>query len=530
MSTYTTSVWSWWLSTSNKADETSRNILTILVPFFIIVSFVFFNKKQTKGDPPQPPGPHGLPIVGYLPFLGSNLNQCFEELASLYGPIFKLKLGAKESIVVTSPSLVKEMLRDQDITFANRGEPTIASKSFLFGNGTMDIGFSDYGFEWRKMRKVFVSEMLSNNHLDASYHLRKQQLRKMMYETNKKANQIVDVGEIAFLTIVSSILSMMWGDTMKGEEASVINTEFRAIITKIVELLGKPNVSDFFPWLARFDLQGIERRMKVYSHQIEKIFDSAIHHQNTGENKQKDFLGHLLQVNKIEDPAISLTLPQVKNILMDTMTGGTDTTTAMIEWAMAEMLQHPSILRKVQDELTEIVGLNATVEEAHLPKLKYLSAVVKETLRLHPPLPMLLPHSPSEPSTIGGYSIPKGVRVLLNVYAIHRDPQLWEDPLVFRPERFLYGSHAEKVNYLGKHFQYLPFGSGRRICPGIPLVERMSVLVLASLLHAFQWKLPSDSVEVDFAENFGIVLKKSKPLMAIPSPRLSNLELYPYQD
>ncbi|KAL2925233.1 Berbamunine synthase [Bienertia sinuspersici] len=202
----------------------------------------------------------------------------------------------------------------------------------------------------------------------------------------------------------------------------------------------------------------------------------------------------------------------------------------MIEWAMAEMLQHPPILRKVQDELTEIVGLNATVKEAHLPKLKYLNAVVKETLRLHPPLAMLVPHSPSEPSIIGGYSIPKGVRVFLNVYAIHRDPQLWEDPLVFRPEKFINESHAEKVNYLGKHFQYLPFGFGRRICPGIPLAERMSVLVLDSLLHAFQWKLPSDTVEVDFAEKFGIIVKKSKPLIAIPSHRLSNLELYSYQD
>ncbi|KAL2922499.1 Flavonoid 3'-monooxygenase [Bienertia sinuspersici] len=154
------------------------------------------------------------------------------------------------------------------------------------------------------------------------------------------------------------------------------------------------------------------------------------------------------------------------------------------------------------------------VEEAHLPKLKYLNAVVKETLRLHPPthLAMLVPHSPSELSIIGGYSIPK------------------EYSLVFRPERFIDGSHAEKVNYLGKNFQYLPFGSRRRICLGIPLAERMSVLVLASLLHAFQWKLPSDTLEVDFVEKFGIIVKKSKPLIASPCPRLSNLELYSYQD
>ena len=193
---------------------------------------------------------------------------------------------------------------------------------------------------------------------------------------------------------------------------------------------------------------------------------------------------------------------------------------------MAEILQHPKVLKKVQEELTDIVGLNNTVEEAHLSKLKYLDAVVKETLRVHPPVALLVPHCPSEPSTIGGYRIPKDARVFLNVYTIHRDPQLWKDPLLFQPERFLSGSDAENINYLGNHFHYLPFGSGRRICPGISLAERISVLALASLLHAFHWKLPNDTVEVDLSERFGIVVKISKPLFAIPSPRLSNAELY----
>lgn len=212
------------------------------------------------------------------------------------------------------------------------------------------------------------------------------------------------------------------------------------------------------------------------------------------------------------------------------MSGATDTTAAMIEWAMAEMLQQPKVLRKAREEITQIVGLNNAIEEVDLSKLKYLNAVVKETLRLHPSLPLLIPHSPSKPSTIGGYHVPKDTRVFLNVYAIQRDPQFWEDPLVFQPERFLSGFSSDKVDYLGKHFQYVPFGAGRRACPGIPLAERMAVLVLASLVHAFEWKLPNGTVEVDFSEKFGIVMKKSKPLIAIPSPRLSNLELYAYAE
>lgn len=520
-------VWSWWWSTSSKADETSRNILTFLVPLSTIFWFIFSVKKLNKENPPLPPGPRGLPLVGYLPFLGSNLHHSFKDLARLYGPIFKVQLGTKDCIVVSSPSLVKEVVRDQDVVFANR-VPIIAAETLLFG--TLDIAFSNYGPEWRKMRKIFASEMLSSARLDASSYLRKQHIKKMLHETCKKAGELVDVGELAFLTLVGSVMSMIWGDTMIGDESSVINAEFRAVVNEQLELLGAPNISDLFPLLARFDLQGIERRMKIISRRNEEMIDKAINHHNIGDNIQRnDFLGYLLQCTKGEDPARSLTLPQVKAMLLDTVTGGTDTTISMVEWAMAEVLQNPNVLANVQEELTEIVGLKGLVEEAHFPKLKYLNAVVKETLRLHPPIPLLVPHCPSETSTIGGYSVPKGARVFLNVYTIHRDPQLWEDPLLFQPERFLSRSDAEKMDYLGNHFQYLPFGSGRRICPGIPLAERMSVLVLASLLHAFQWKLPNDTAEVDLTEKFGIVVKKAKPLVAVPSPRLSSKELYSYK-
>lgn len=203
--------------------------------------------------------------------------------------------------------------------------------------------------------------------------------------------------------------------------------------------------------------------------------------------------------------------------------GGTDTTTTMAEWTMAELMKHPEIMKKVQEELAEVVGMDGSVEEFHLPKLKYLDAVVKETLRLHPALPLLVPRSPSETCTIGGYTIPKGSRIMINVGAIHTDPQFWENPLEFRPERFLNG--PGNFDYMGKNFQYMPFGSGRRICPGIPLAEKMLMSVLASLLHSFEWKLP-DGTELDLSDQFGIVVKKMKPLIVVPTPRLSNLELY----
>ena len=203
------------------------------------------------------------------------------------------------------------------------------------------------------------------------------------------------------------------------------------------------------------------------------------------------------------------------------MVGGTDTTSNSVEFALAEMMNKPQIIQKLQEELDSVVGKDNVVEESHLPKLTYLYAVMKEVLRLHPALPLMVPHCPSETCVVGGYRIPKGSRVFVNVWSIHRDPSIWENPLEFIPERFLDGPW----DYSGKDFKYFPFGSGRRICAGIAMAEKMFLFSLASLLHSFDWKLP-EGQKLDLSEKFGIVLKKTVPLVLIPTPRLSNPELY----
>ena len=205
------------------------------------------------------------------------------------------------------------------------------------------------------------------------------------------------------------------------------------------------------------------------------------------------------------------------------MTGGTDTAATTIEWAMTEMMHNREVMQKVQKELEDVVGVNNIVEEFHLPKLQYLDAVVKEALRLHPAAPLILPRRPTQSCTIAGYTIPKDTKIFVNIWAIQRDPQLWENPSEFKPERFL--NEPDKFDFLGSNFQYLPFGSGRRICPGVPLAEKMMMYVLASLLHSFDWQA-TESKEVDLSERFGFVMKKTKPLLAIPTKRLLNLDLY----
>ncbi|XP_015167905.1 geraniol 8-hydroxylase-like [Solanum tuberosum] len=201
--------------------------------------------------------------------------------------------------------------------------------------------------------------------------------------------------------------------------------------------------------------------------------------------------------------------------------GGTGSTANTIEFAISEILRNPDILRKLQQELATVVGKDNIVEESHIQELPYLYAVMKEVLRMHPAAPLLVPHCPSETCTVGGYIVPKGSCVFINVWAIHRDASTWKNPTEFLPERFL----QKNWDYGGNDLNYFPFGSGRRICAGIDMAERMFMYSLASLIHSFDWKLPEGET-LDLTEKFGISLKKKMPLVAIPTPRLSNSTLY----
>ncbi|CAN1223779.1 Cytochrome P450 71AU50 [Linum grandiflorum] len=309
-----------------------------------------------------------------------------------YGPIFKLSVGRKLLVVVSSPTLAKEILRDHDVTFANRN-PSVAARTFSYGG--KDIAFSPYGPEWRMLRKVFVQNMQSRKVLEASYLMRKDVLRKTVKE--------------------------------------------------------------------------------------------------------------LYRGGRIDDIVV----------------GGTDTSSTTIEWVMSELILNPESMKRVQHELTEVIKPDSVVEESDISNLPFLHAVVKETLRLHPVAPLLLPRSPTESCHVGGYTIPEGAKVFLNVWAMHRDPDYWTNPSSFCPGRFV----NEGLDYMGNNFHYLPFGSGRRFCAGFQLGEKMVMYVLATFLHMFDWEVPEDVV-ADTEEKFGVVLEKVTPLILIPSPRLSNPNFY----
>ncbi|EYU21052.1 hypothetical protein MIMGU_mgv1a022267mg, partial [Erythranthe guttata] len=381
-----------------------------------------------------------------------NLHHQFTQLSHKYGPIYRLWLGSKLYVVVSSPSLIKQIVRDHDSTFANRDPPVSA----LIATGGYDIVWTANGPYWRDMRKLFVREMMSNTNLQASNVFRTDEVRKLIGNLDTKIGSPVQIGEL-----------------------------------------------NFFPVLARFDFQGIAKEMRGVVVEVERIFDCFI----DAKVKTMAAGGGM----EGEERITTNILFQANN---DIVADGSDTTATMVEWVMTELLHNPSIMQKVQQEVTNVVGANNVVEESHVSKLHYLEAVVKETFRLHPPLPLLVPRYPSESCPIGEHTIPKGSRVFLNMWSIHMDPHVWENPLIFRPERFL-NDNSENFDFIGNNVEYLPFGSGRRVCPGIPLAEKMVMYLLATLVHTYEWGLP-EGQKIDLSEKFGIVMRKETPLIAVP--------------
>ncbi|CAM8901117.1 unnamed protein product [Rhodiola kirilowii] len=478
-------------------------------------------KALRKRTFPLPPGPLGLPLLGYLPFLGRDPHVTFANLSKVYGPIFKVQLGSKLHIVLSSPELVKEVVRDKDIIFANRGGGVASNIATYEAN---DIAFRDYGPEWRKLRKIFAHKLLGNSTLEASFGFRRDAIKMGVKEVYKKIGTPVDIGKVSFMSTINGILGTIWGGSADGANCK---TDLKDLLDELTLLLGAPNISDFFPALGWLDLQGIEARSRRVFTEMDVMFDNAIAQiqKRKDENHNQgsvNFLGYLVGLNDENDPATSISLTQIKAVLLDASVGGTDTTSTLFEWTLSELLLHPQVMKAVQDELTEVVGLDNHVTELHLPKLHYLEAVVKETHRLHPVFPLLLPRCPTQEALVGNYTVPKGVKIFINAWGIHRDPVLWENPLEFKPERFL--EFGTKLDFSGHDLKYIPFGCGRRICPGLPLAERSLMYTLATFLHCFNWEVP-EGVKIDMAEAFRLILKKKKPLVAIPRPRLANASL-----
>ncbi|KAL4358371.1 hypothetical protein AHAS_Ahas09G0280000 [Arachis hypogaea] len=474
-----------------------------------------------------PPGPRWWPLVGNIFQLGWSLSphESFAKLARHHGPIMTLWLGSMCTVVVSSSEAACHMFKNNDVIFAGR-KIYEAMRGPYGCEGSLIT--SQYGPHWRMLRRLSTTEFFVASRLDAMRAVRAKCINRMVQTIEGAAGDEssggVEVGRLFFMMAFNLIGNLIFSkDLLEGEMER--GARFYEHAVKVMEYAGKPNVADFMAVLKWVDPQGIRRRTQYH---VEKAFEIAglfikeRMESGCGRGMSKDFLDVLLEFHGDAATGSYTFSPRIINVVVFEMfTAGTDTTTSTLEWAMAELLHNPRALEKVQTELRTKIGPHRNMEENDIDHLPYLKAVIKETLRLHPPLPFLVPHMAMDSCKLQGYHIPKHSQVLVNVWAIGRDPKAWDAPLLFWPERFMQMDH---VDFKGHHFEFIPFGSGRRMCPAMPLASRVLPLALGSLLHKFDWVLPRgmNPHEMDMREGFGITLRKALPLKAIPLPHYSS--------
>ncbi|XP_058108838.1 cytochrome P450 76A2-like [Magnolia sinica] len=495
---------------------------SILLPAALI--FLLVRKKRKNvgiRSRPRPPGPRGWPVVGNMFDLGSVPHLTLAALRQKHGPVVSLQFGSMKTVVVLSAEAATELFKNHDLSFAGR-TITEAMRGCSFNESSMALG--QYGPYWRALRRICTTELFINRRLNETVSIRNKcvddMLRWIAEEAEEKGS--VEVIRFAFLAVFNLVSNLMLSRDLLDPQSKE-GAEFFRLNSTMAGLSGKPNVADFFPSLRWLDPQGIRKKMDECVGRALEIasgfVEDHIQNQSLGEEiGKKDFLDVLLEFRGEVKERVEISDRDLKVLILEIFLAATDTTTSTIEWAMAELLRNPGLMSKVQAELDQVVGRGIKIEEKHMEGLPYLNAVIKETLRLHPPLPFLIPRRAVEDTEYMGYSIVKDTQVLVHAWAIGRDPS-WDDPLSFKPERFL---HSD-IDYRGHHFQLIPFGAGRRMCAGLPLADRMLHLLLGSLLHCFDWTLDGNVMPetLDMEERMGITLHKAIPLKAIPKPRMA---------
>ncbi|KAJ7969673.1 Cytochrome P450 [Quillaja saponaria] len=504
------------------------SLLTLVTALVLLLSIIYtlfanlLQPKQLKNGLKQPPGPVSLPVIGHLHLLGNLPQRALQSLAKKYGPIMSLRLGDKPTIVVSSPEAAQLFLKTHDAVFASR--PRIQATE-LMSFGEKGIALTQYGPYWRDIRKLCSVHLFSPSKVEFYAPLRREEVGLLVESLKRSAtaHEVVDLSMLLYDVIESITFKMIWGRS-KDERF-----DMKGLIQEVARLGGTFNITDYVPWLGKFDLQGITQSMKKNNKEMNKMLETIMveHEQDTSKKKEhhKDFIDHLLsliydQPNSPHDEEIvAIDRTNIKAIVMDLIIAAFETTATTLDWAFSELLRNPRVMKKLQQELENVVGLNKMVEQSDVEKLNYLDMVVKETYRLHPVAPFLIPHESTEDITVNGYYIKKNTRVIVNVWAIGRDPKTWSENVEeFYPERFT----DNIIDLKGHDFELIPFGSGRRGCPGM-LLGLMSVkYTIARLVHCFNWELPNGMKpeHINMNEKFGLSIPRLKHLLAKPTYRL----------
>ncbi|XP_059659141.1 premnaspirodiene oxygenase-like [Cornus florida] len=467
----------------------------------------------------QPPGPWKLPLIGNLHKMVSPLlHHVLRDLANKYGPIMHLQLGEISAVVISSPQVAKEVLKQHEISYAQRPQTLAVDIMSYNGSSMVFCPYSDY---WRQVRKICVTELLSVKRVHSFQPMRQQEVEYLIQLISSSSSQgLIPINFSEKIFSWSNTIISMAAFGMTCKDASL----FTQMLRDLNKLAGGFALHDIFPSLKIVHfISGTKPALERMHRQMDKILDSIVSdhkakRKNNDVSAMEDLVDVLLKFEETSDLNFSLTTDNIKAIILDIFGAGSETSATTIEWAMSELLKNPRVMEKAQAEVREAFTGKSNIDEADVQELNYLKLIVKETLRLHPPTP-LLPRESREICEIHGYEIPAKTKVLINMWAINRDPKHWVDADCFQPERFL----DSPISFKGTNFEYIPFGAGRRMCPGISFAMASIELALARLLYHFDWRLPNGikSEELNMTEIFGISSKRKYDLELIAIPMSS---------
>ncbi|KAF8733521.1 hypothetical protein HU200_014821 [Digitaria exilis] len=548
-------------------------IIVPLLSLLVLAATKHQRQQRTAGAeqrklPPSPPG--ALPLLGHIHLLGRLPHRGLRSLSTSHGPVMLLRLGPHPTVVASSAAAADEALRTRDASFASRPRLPMVDRLVY---GSRDLSFARYGDYWRQARRVCVLHLLSHRRVRAFRRAREREAAALVARVRRDgAAAVVNLSDALVSYAKAVVARAAFGDGDYVVDGDRGGDKLRRVVTDLQQLIMATPVREIAPWLGWVDtLTGLEAKAKRTFEAMDGLLDRMIadhrarrrqdgHRRRVEDDDDRDFVDVLLDVNEMEnDTGLRLDMDNIKGLIMvhyacfmclayhdssaylykfllklslvhgekelqDMFVAGTDTSYTVLEWAMAELINHPDQMRKLQEEVRGAIT-GGHVTEDHLDGMPYLKGVISETMRLHAPVPLLLPRETTEDTELLGYHIPAGTRVLINAWAIGRDAATWDHAEEFMPERFA-GAATMDYTKVGQDMRFLAFGAGRRGCPGVGFAAPSVELALANMVYHFDWESTTTShgrrkegpPVLEMSEAFGLTVRRKEPLLLVAKP------------